>query len=53
MGTISKYGYDGICNHLGTKNQGNVDRLTALCHAAQENHRKVVKLFKEKNTTTV
>jgi len=36
-----------------TKNQENIDRLTALCLTAEENHREVIKLFKEKNTTIV
>jgi hypothetical protein len=36
-----------------TKNQENIDRLTALCLAGRENDRKVVKLFKEKNTAIV
>jgi hypothetical protein len=40
-------------HRLGTKNQENIDRLTALCLAVRKNHRKVVKLLKEKNTTTV
>jgi len=52
-----KNGYNGICKELldraCTKNQENIDRLTAFCLAARENHRKVVKLFKEKNTTIV
>jgi len=38
---------------LGTKNQENIDRLTALCLAVRKNHERIVKLLKEKNMTTV
>ena len=51
--SLSKYGYDGICKKR-TKNQENIDKLTALCLAAQRNHGKVVKLLtRERNTATI
>ena len=34
---------------MGTKHQGNIDKLTALCHA----HREVVQQVKEKTTAAV
>jgi ankyrin repeat protein len=54
LSLAAKNGYNGeLLDRVCTKNQENIDRLTALCLAARENHRKVVKLFIEKNTTTV
>jgi len=51
LSLAAKNGYNGICKELldraCIKNQENIDRLTG------ENHRKVVKVFKEKNTTIV
>jgi hypothetical protein len=38
---------------IDIKNQENIDGLTTLCLAAGENHRKIIKQFKEKNMTSV